>query len=193
MDGSDRKCTHSENVWFLTREKITNIRNCTILFLCILLSGSCRNGGTEPKPNTQKLKTKQTERESPEQIVEGIYKIRILPVKEGEPFEDPYAQKIISLGRKAAPFLANKIVETTPSNWGYTVSYEIGDMAHLLLCEIYGKSFFWPIEGQRQWQERDRSMPPIFVYKELIELPGAREDLKEMWLELIRSEESAIQ
>lgn len=142
-----------------------------ILFLA-LCSVSCTKNGDS-----------LNEQKQIEEIVEQISLIKALPPKQGEPLGDKHALAIVSLGKKASPYLVKKITDTTPTPIFYLFQYKVGDIALVLLHEIYHPSSWPSPEGsltipQRYGDYRD--------YVDFVSTLEGRTQLKKSWEDFLK-------
>jgi hypothetical protein len=111
------------------------------MFFTLILS-SCKDDGNKEQVIQKGINT-EVEKMSEDQIksiVEQIPRIEGMPPKRGEPQTNEIAATIIKLGNRASPYLVEKITDENQSQnpkW-----YVNGDIAHVLLCEIYNRD--WP-------------------------------------------------
>jgi hypothetical protein len=117
-------------------------------------------------------------------IVDKINLITGLPQKQGEPQWDEHAAAIVKLGKKAGPFLVEKITDTSLSKVVEFFQYKIGDVALSLLNDIYQPQS-WP------FPDASAQMPKKYDdfrdYVDFINSEGARERIKESWKTYIRT------
>ena len=66
--------------------------------------------------------------------------IEWLEPKYDEPQWDEDAAAVVALGKRAGPLLVEKIADEKPSRWAMWPA--VGDVAHMVLCEIYNSP--WP-------------------------------------------------
>lgn len=138
--------------------------------------------------NSLQLERPELNPEQIQQVVNDITLIVGLQLQKGELQWDEHAFKIVELGKKAAPFLVEKITDKSPSKVMEFFHYKIGDIALVLLDDIYQPPS-WPFPdnsvqipikyGDYRGDFRD------YVY--FINSEGARERLKESWKSYIRT------
>ena len=122
------------------------------------------------------------------QAVENIVLIEDLTPKRGEPQTDSYAAAIISLGTKAGPLLAEKLLDDRDSKWAYCFQYKIADLADALLSDIYHQ---YPSEALVR---RNKPMEPTqgycyWDYAALTSSRKGREELRAAWKKIIEEAE----
>jgi hypothetical protein len=151
--------------------------------LCwLLLFTACANGQTGTTPRDGEEPTD----EQVEKTVNDIDLIVGLPSKKGEEQWDEHALAITRLGKRAAPYLVEKITDTSTSKVGEGFRYTIGDVALALLNDIYEPPG-WPFPDdsikipQKYGNFRD--------YVEFVETPDARRRLRESWRNYIEKHE----
>jgi hypothetical protein len=81
--------------------------------------------------------------------VRQLSRVRELPEKAGLPFTDPHAKAVLALGKQAAPYLVQAIPDTTPTGTSQFFVYSVGDVAVVLLIDIY-KVPTWPFPSAEQ-------------------------------------------
>lgn len=115
--------------------------------------------------------------------VDDIKLIQGLPPKAGEPQTDPHAIAIMKLGKSAGPYLVAKLSDTTPSKVVYGFHYTIGDIALVLLEEIYQPPG-WP------FPDNSETMPAAYGdyrdYESFMASAGSRQRLQESWKKYIQ-------
>jgi len=117
------------------------------------------------------------------QVVDEISLIEGLPPKVGEPLGDPHAVAIVLLGREAAPYLAERITDDSPSLVVYGFQYKLGDLALVLLNEIY-RPRSWPFPDDSR--QLPRKHGDFRDYLDFVNSPGGRQELKEHWMQFIQ-------
>ena len=124
---------------------------------------------------------------TPEQIQEIVNNISLivgLSQKQGEPQWDEHAIQITNLGRRAAPYLVDKLTDESPSQVFEFFPYAIGDVALVLLTDIYQTS---------SWPSPDDSIqiPKIHDdfrdYVAFVKSEGPRERIKQSWKNYIQT------
>ncbi|HEY6946594.1 MAG TPA: hypothetical protein VI431_15755 [Candidatus Acidoferrum sp.] len=116
-------------------------------------------------------------------VVDRITLIEGLPPKSREPQTDKYAAAIVALGKNAAPFLVEKLTDTSPSKVVYGFQYAIGDVALVLLDDIYQPQD-WPFpDGRFKIPE---NYGDYRDYVDFFSSPGSRRRLKESWQDFIK-------
>lgn len=115
-------------------------------------------------------------------VVDEIGLIEGLPPKVGEPLGDPHAVAIVTLGKKAAPYLVEKITDNSPSLVIYGFQYKLGDLALVLLNEIY-RPRNWPFPDDSRQLPRNHG--DFRDYLDFVKGPGRREELKETWTRFV--------
>lgn len=109
--------------------------------------------------------------------------IRMINPKAGGPERDPVVAEVLAAGTNATPFLLEMITNGSPSQVYDFFHYEIGDVAHRLLCDIYSQNFLWPVaEGMRTEGNREVT---IQDYMAFAHAPGGRQKLQRMWKEYL--------
>ncbi len=81
--------------------------------------------------------------------VHQLNRVRELPDKAGQSFSDPHAKAVLAFGRQAAPYLVQAIPDTTPTGTSQFFVYTVGDVAVVLLIEIY-RVPTWPFPSTEQ-------------------------------------------
>jgi hypothetical protein len=141
-----------------------------------------------PNCNQHRTGTESPDQSSPpsghiKRTVDKITLIEGLPPKRGEPIEDEYARAIIALGKKAAPYLVEKLTDTSPSRVVYGFQYRVGDIALVLLHEIY-RPPYWP------FPDTSFDIPPKYGdyrdYVDFVNSNGMRERLRKSWKRYIK-------
>ena len=117
-------------------------------------------------------------------IVDGVARVKALPPKVGEPQDDEHAAAIVKLGRKAGPYLVDKIVDRSPTEVVQGFSYKVGDVAVALLTEIY-RPKSWPFpDGSFKLPERYGDFRD---YVDFVNSPGGPRRLQRSWRQYIRA------
>jgi hypothetical protein len=123
----------------------------------------------------------------PEDIQATVNNIRFIAAlsqKAGEPQPDENAIKIVNLGKKAAPYLVEKITDDSPSLVADFFAYKIGDLALALLMDIY-QAPNWPFpDGVIQLPNKYGDFRD---YVDFVNKRGARDKLKQSWKMYIQS------
>lgn len=136
---------------------------------------------TYPERSQSPVSGIDTSSPSPEQIqgiVNNIHLIVGLSQKQGEPQWDEHAIQITKLGKLAAPNLADKITDESPSQVFELFHYAIGDVALALLVDIY-QAPGWPFpDGSIQIP---KTYGDFRDYLAFVKTKGARERLKQAW------------
>jgi hypothetical protein len=118
------------------------------------------------------------------EVVDRINLIQGLPPKSGEPQTDQYAKAIMALGKRAGPYLVDKLTDSSVTQVTYGFRYAVGDLALALLDEIY-EPRGWPFpDDQIKIPEKYGDYRD---YVEFVSAPGSRERLKQSWREYIKT------
>jgi hypothetical protein len=91
-----------------------------------------------PDADTAEAPEVQTPAQIRKFVADKLRQIDGMPPKCEVSFLGPHAKAIVSLGRRSAPYLVEKLTDTTPTNWGgCNHYYVIGDFADELLHFLY--------------------------------------------------------
>jgi hypothetical protein len=154
-----------------------------IAVLSWVLPGSpCNHSQTSKEIRNQDGPTpKQVKR-----TVDEITLIEGLPPKRGERIEDEHAEAIIALGEKAAPYLVEKLTDASPSKVVYGFQYKVGDVALVLLHEIY-RPPNWPFPDGSF--DIPRKYGDYRDYVKFVNSDGTRKRLRKSWKNYIKKNE----
>jgi hypothetical protein len=154
-------------------------RTCLFIALC------CVCGCGKPGMENRSENISKSVNGAPESFSADLSLVEMINPKPGGPEADPIVSNILAAGTNAVPFLIGKIIDDTPSRFGDGFQYRIGDIAHRLLCDIYGGDFLWPVADatpigghpQVTWQD----------YLALVGEPVGRKKLQQMWKDRINT------
>lgn len=98
---------------------------------------------------------------------------------------DPVVKRILAAGTNATPFLVEMLTNDSPSQVYDVIQYYIGDVAHRLLCDIYGQQFLWPVAGATP----AGGYPEVTLqdYMVFVHAQGGREKLQSLWRERLKT------
>jgi len=99
--------------------------------------------------------------------------------------DDPVVRRILAAGTNATPFLLEMLTNDSPSQVYDVFQYYIGDIAHRLLCDIYGQQFLWPVAGATPvggYPEVTFQDYMVFVHAQ-----GGRTKLQSLWRERLKT------
>jgi hypothetical protein len=155
---------------------------CPEMFVAALLSSCVHHQPASPltpAPPSQQ----QSSQDQVSEIVDGIILIEGLPPKAGERPADQHAAAIVALGKKAAPYLVERLTDTSPTRVVYGFPYEVGDIALVLLDEIYHPAG-WPFPDDRI--KIPQKYGDYRDYRDFVHSAGSRERLRQSWQEFIK-------
>ena len=118
------------------------------------------------------------------QAVRNLAQVIELPPKRGEAFVDPYAVAVLKLGKAAAPRLVDAIIDTTPTRTASLFQYTVGDVAIVLLSELYQTST-WPYPTSTG--EVPRHTGDFRDYVEFMSRAESRLHLQAAWRQFVAS------
>jgi hypothetical protein len=159
--------------------RITSVLLCVsipIVGLLAMSTAALSQQAAAPKRAAPSAKTVR-------RIVDEIGLIQGMPPKSGEPQTDPHARAIMELGKAAGPGLAEKLTDTSPSQVANLYRSAIGDVALVLLTEIY-KPPSWPFpDGSFKLPEKYGDYRD---YVEFVNSHGARKRLQRSWRSFVQ-------
>ena len=170
------------------------LRVCSILVVCMVIS--CKECD-ESKINKTPVST-MTDNEVL-LLVNLIREIEWIDPKNPRLQEDEVVSSIVTLGERAAPYLVEKITDESPSRC--PMWYNVGDVAHKLLCVIYNR--WWPsqefadkyeLAGSGFSSEYSADLPYLIYYNRLLRSDDSEQNqenrlkLQEAWRSVVKEE-----
>ena len=111
--------------------------------------------------------------------------IQTVPLKRGAPTWDRHYNAIRAKGTHVAPFLAEHLTNDAPSLVFEYFPHSQGDVAHVLLCDLYDRDLTWPVAGQAPIG--GHPSVSFFDYLALVGRASGRFQLADAWARVIQS------
>ncbi len=151
----------------------------TLLLLATLSCDGCRKQVLEESHDAP---SQDIPSQDIKKIVDEISLIESVAPKARLASDDEHALRILSLDKKAGPFLVEKLTDTTETQAFQLFQYKVGDLALNLLTIIYDPKD-WPFpDGSMKIPIRNGDFRD---YLDFVETPGMRLKLQQSWREYV--------